>query len=65
MTEAEVVLSKAEELREKLNKVSEGKSFTDPQVVLVSKMLDVLLNEYHNLMNEIKSEHTKSNFRIG
>lgn len=65
MTEAEIVLSKAEELRQRLNKVSEGKSFTDPQVVLVSKMLDVMLNEYHNLMNEIKSEHTKGSFRIG
>lgn len=65
MTEAEAVLSKAEELRQRLIKISEGKSFTDPQVVLVSKMLDVMLNEYHNLMNEIKNGHTKNSFRIG
>lgn len=52
MPEIEEILSKVEELREKLNKFSEDKSknLTDPEIVSVSRKLDVLLNTYHELM---------------
>jgi stage 0 sporulation regulatory protein len=50
MSEIEDVLIKIEELRDKLNKIAEGKRLIDPEVVSTSQMLDVLLNEYYKLM---------------
>jgi stage 0 sporulation regulatory protein len=50
MSEIEDVLIKIEELRDKLNKIAEGKILIDPEVVSTSQMLDVLLNEYYKLM---------------
>jgi len=40
-----------EELRNKLHKISEGKTLTDPEVIAASNMLDAVLNEYQKLMN--------------
>ncbi len=50
MSEIEDILDKIEELRDKLHKFAEGKVFIDPEVVSMSQMLDVLLNEYCRLM---------------
>ena len=52
MSEMEDILKETEELREKLHKLAEGKSFTDIEVVSTSQMLDVLLNEYQKLMRD-------------
>jgi hypothetical protein len=44
-----------EELRVNLNKISKGKSVTDPEVVFASQKLDVAIAEYHKLMKDEKS----------
>ncbi|HOJ78847.1 MAG TPA: aspartyl-phosphate phosphatase Spo0E family protein [Bacillota bacterium] len=43
-----------QELRQKLKEIAENKSFTDPEVVGASQMLDVLLNEYERLLRKKK-----------
>jgi hypothetical protein len=50
--EIEDILNKIEELRDKPHKFAEGKILTDPEVVSMSQMLDVLLNEYCRLMKD-------------
>ncbi len=52
MPEIEEILSKVEELREKLNKLAQNKNekLTDPKIIAVSRELDILLNTYHKLM---------------
>jgi hypothetical protein len=50
MSELQEVLKMIEELRAKMNKLSEGKSLTDPEVIAASQMLDAALNEYQRLM---------------
>jgi hypothetical protein len=58
MPEIEEILREIEELRENLNKLAESKSekFTDPEIVSVSKELDVLLNTYYRLItNKIEN----------
>lgn len=61
MPEIEEILSKVEELRVKLNKFAEdeSKNFTDPEIVSVSRQLDVLLNTYHQLMMAKKDSFKK------
>ena len=54
MSDLEEVLKSIEELRNKLNKIAEGRKLTDPEVVSASQMLDVLLNEYQKLMKDKK-----------
>jgi hypothetical protein len=48
-------LNMIEELRVNLNKISKGKSVTDPEVVFASQKLDVAIAEYHKLMKDEKS----------
>ncbi|MDF2635531.1 MAG: Sporulation stage 0, Spo0E-like regulatory phosphatase [Pelosinus sp.] len=52
MLEIEEILNKVEELRAKLNKLAEEKNenLTDPEIIAVSRELDILLNTYHKLM---------------
>ncbi|MEN6414187.1 MAG: aspartyl-phosphate phosphatase Spo0E family protein [Veillonellales bacterium] len=52
MTELDEILKTIEELRTKLNKLSKGRSLTDPDVLLVSQMLDALLNEYQARLSD-------------
>ena len=54
MSDLEEVLKSIEELRSKLNKFSEGRNLSDPEVVSASQMLDALLNEYQKLMKDKK-----------
>jgi hypothetical protein len=54
LSDLEEVLKSIEELRNKLNKIAEGRKLTDPQVVSASQMLDALLNEYQKLMKDKK-----------
>lgn len=50
----EEVLNKIEELRVKLNELAENKNvkLTDPEIISMSRELDVLLNTYHKLMTD-------------
>ncbi len=43
-------LKRIEELRIRLNKISEGKNVTDPEVIFASQRLDDAITEYHKLM---------------
>ena len=61
MLEVEAILNEVEELRKHLNKFAEDKSktFTDPEIISISKELDILLNSYHNLMKAKIQKLTK------
>jgi hypothetical protein len=52
MSELKAILETIEELRKKLNQLSEGKPLTDPEVIAASQMLDAALNEYQRLMKD-------------
>jgi hypothetical protein len=56
MSEIENILKQIGELREKLHKLAEGKRFTDPdpdpEVLVISQMLDVMLNEYKRFLKD-------------
>lgn len=39
-----------EKMRDKLHEIAKGKSLTDMEVVRASQMLDVLLNEYQQML---------------
>ncbi|CVK17817.1 aspartyl-phosphate phosphatase Spo0E family protein [Sporomusa sphaeroides] len=44
-----------EKMRDKLHEIAKDKSLTDMEVVRASQMLDVLLNEYQQMLkNKIK-----------
>lgn len=47
VSNADDILKQIEELRLEMTKVQEGKPLTDPKVVTVSQVLDMLLNKYH------------------
>lgn len=57
MSELEEVLKSIEDLRNKLNKLTNGRKLTDQEVVSASQMLDALLNEYQRLMKGKESTH--------
>jgi len=61
MSNIELILNKVEDLRENLNKLAKDKNkkFSDPEIVSISKELDVLLNRYHKLMTA-KMENLKT-----
>ncbi|MBU2702247.1 hypothetical protein Ga0466249_003374 [Sporomusaceae bacterium BoRhaA] len=52
MSELKAILETIEDLRKKLNQLSEGKPLTDPEVIAASQMLDAALNEYQRLMKD-------------
>lgn len=52
MPELHQMLKTIEKLRVMLNKISEGKSVTDPEVVSASQKLDTAINDYHKLMKD-------------
>jgi hypothetical protein len=52
LSELQAALKMIEELRMKLNKMSEGKRVNDPEVVSASHRLDAALNEYHKLIKD-------------
>jgi uncharacterized protein YfkK (UPF0435 family) len=52
MPELQEILKTIEEIRAKLNRIAEGKSLTDPEVVSVSQLLDGLLNEYQRMIKD-------------
>ena len=54
MPEVEEILNKIEELRIKLNTLAENKNakLTDPEIISMSRELDILLNTYHRFMTD-------------
>lgn len=50
--ELQEILKLIEELRSKLNRLSDGKPLTDPEVIAASQTLDAVLNEYQRLMKD-------------
>ena len=54
MSELEELLKQIEELRLSMFKIKEGRSFTDPEVIIASKMLDAVLDKYQDMLMKIK-----------
>lgn len=52
MPELQEILKTIEEIRTKLNRIAEGKSLTDSEVVSVSQLLDGLLNEHQRMTKD-------------
>ena len=52
MPELQEILKKIEELRANLNKMTDRRKMTDPEVLYASQMLDTALNEYQRLMKD-------------
>jgi hypothetical protein len=50
VSELEEMMKELEELRANLHKITEGKTLTDPEVVVASQMLDAVLNEYYKFL---------------
>jgi len=54
VSELDELLKQIEELRSSMVKIKEGRSFTDPEVVTASQMLDAVLDRYQVMLMKIK-----------
>ncbi len=54
MSELEELIKQIEELRSTMIKLKEGKSYTDPEVITASQMLDAVLDKYQEMLIKIK-----------
>ena len=54
MSELEKLIMQIEELRPRMIKTKEGRSYTDPEVITASQELDVVLNKYQEMMMKNK-----------
>lgn len=52
MSDIDEILNKLERLRESLDEVATLKALTDPEVLVLSQMLDQVLNEYSILLDK-------------
>ena len=59
MSELQELIKKIEELRSSMVKIKEGKSFTDPEVITASQMLDAVLDRYQVMLMKIKGSNKK------
>lgn len=50
MNEIEKLINQIEEFRLKMIKAKDGRSFTDPEVVTASQMLDLVLDKYQEIL---------------
>ena len=50
MNEIEKLINQIEEFRLKMIKAKDGRSFTDPEVVIASQMLDLVLDKYQEML---------------
>ncbi len=50
MSEIEELINRIEELRLKMTKVKEGRTYTDPEVVATSQELDDVLDKYQEML---------------
>ncbi|RXZ82963.1 aspartyl-phosphate phosphatase Spo0E family protein [Paenibacillaceae bacterium] len=53
--ELEKLMEQIEQLRSELHELIKNRSFTDPEVISASQMLDAVLNEYQNIVSKRKS----------
>jgi hypothetical protein len=51
MSEIKELINQIEELRKKMIKIKEGKSFIDPEVLAASRKLDEVLDKYHVMIS--------------
>lgn len=58
MSELEELIKQIEELRLSMIKIKEGKSYTDPEVIVASQELDAVLDKYQEMLMK-KSEKDK------
>ena len=54
MSELDELIKQIEELRLSMIKIKEGKSFSDPEVITASQMLDAVLDKYQVMLMKIK-----------
>jgi len=54
VSELEELIRQIEELRLSMIKIKEGKSYTDPEVITASQMLDAVLDKYQEMLMKIK-----------
>jgi uncharacterized protein YlzI (FlbEa/FlbD family) len=54
VSELEELIKQIEELRSTMIKLKEGKSYTDPEVITASQMLDAVLDKYQEMLIKIK-----------
>jgi len=54
MSEFEELIKQIEELRLSMIKIKEGRSYTDPEVVVASQILDEALDRYQVKLMEMK-----------
>lgn len=54
MSKVEELIEEIEELRSRLIKIKEGKSYTDPEVIAASQLLDAVLDKYQMMMMKSK-----------
>lgn len=54
MSELQELIKQIEELRSTMIKIKEGKSYTDPEVITASQMLDAVLDKYQEMLIKIK-----------
>jgi len=54
VSKVEELIEEIEELRSRLIKIKEGKSYTDPEVIAASQLLDAVLDKYQMMMMKSK-----------
>jgi hypothetical protein len=53
--ELDRLIKQIEELRQELHQLAHAKTFTDPEIIAASQMLDVVLNEYDRILQRKKN----------
>ncbi|SPF54557.1 Spo0E like sporulation regulatory family protein [Candidatus Desulfosporosinus infrequens] len=56
MSELEELIKQIEELRLRMFKIKEGKSYSDPEVVAASQVLDDALDKYQVVLMKMKKK---------
>lgn len=59
MSELDELLKQMEELRLSMVKIKAGKSFTDPEVIAASQVLDAALSRYQVMLMKMKKAADK------
>lgn len=51
------MMKQIEELRRELHSIAHEKDFTDPEVISASQVLDMVLNEYNRLLQQLTDKN--------
>jgi hypothetical protein len=54
VSELEELIKQIEELRLNMIKIKEGKSYTDPEIIVAGQELDAVLDKYQVMLMKIK-----------